>query len=279
MAATTESLACGWRAEADVMRCVTCHGTLEEQGSALGCRGCGLSYPVVDGVLVVRDQPTDDNKIAADFYNSAMWPKFRMWETMFWLCHGGEKRAREVILKHLPRGEGLRVLDVAIGDGAYTSWLPGDWSVLGVDVSREQLAGCMKRNTERDLKLILGEAEALPFHDAQFDAVLSIGGFNHFNDPEQALKEMARVAKPGAPVVVSDERPDLTERMLGHKIGLPGIDRFILSKLMSLGEDFTDLVERHRHMDIAEIGRSVLVDSHYELIWWKSGYLMVGTAP
>lgn len=279
MATTTESMARVWRAETDVMRCVSCHGTLEEQKGSLVCQGCGSSYPVVDGVLVVRDQPTDDNKIAADFYNSTMWPKFRIWENMFWVYLGGEKRAREVILKHLPQGVGLRLLDVAIGDGAYTSWLPGDWSVHGVDVSREQLAGCRKKNAERELKLILGEAEALPFHDGQFDAVLSIGGFNHFNDPERALKEMARVAKPGAPVVISDELPDLTARMLGHRIGLPGIDRFIVSKLMHLGDDFTDLVERHKHMNIAEIGRSVLVESHYELIWRKNGYLMVGKAP
>ncbi len=127
--------------------------------------------------------------------------------------------------------------------------------------------------------MILGEAETLPFHDHSFDAVLSIGGFNHFNDPEGALREMARVAKPGAPVVVSDELPDLTDRMLGHRIGLPGIDRWFVSKVMKLGDDFTDLVERHRKMDIPAMGRNVLVDSQYEVIWRKGGYVMYGTAP
>ena len=94
----------------------------------------------------------------------------------------------------------------------YTSWLREDWSIVGVDVSTAQLAACKKRNGERNLGLILGEAEALPFHDHQFDAVLSIGGFNHFNDPKQALLEMARVVKPGGTVVVSDEVPTLTNR-------------------------------------------------------------------
>ena len=89
---------------------------------------------------------------------------------------------------------------------------------------------------------------------------------------------MARVAKPGSTVVVSDELPDLTDRMIGHKIGLPGIDRWFVSKLMNLGDDFTDLVERHRKMDIAEIGRRVLVDSHYQVIWRGGGYVMVGKA-
>ncbi len=33
---------------------------------------------------------------------------------------------------------------------------------------------------------------------------------------------MVRVARPGAPIVVSDEVPNLTDRMLGHKLGIPG---------------------------------------------------------
>jgi SAM-dependent methyltransferase len=230
-------------------------------------------------VLVVKDEPTDDNRIARDFYDSPLWPKFRFWEKFFWVCNGGEKRSRNVILKHLPTTPGLRLLDVAIGDGVYTSWLPADWSVVGVDVSSAQLAACLRRNADRNLRLLLGEAESLPFHDRQFDAVLSIGGFNHFNDPELALREMARVARPGAPVVISDEVPDLTERMIGHKVGWPGLDRWVVSKLMHLGDDFTDLVERHRNLDIASIGRRVLLDSRYETIWRGGGYLMVGTAP
>ena len=64
-----------------------------------------------------------------------------------------------------------------------------------------------------------------------------------------------------------------------HLIGLPGIDRWMVSKLMHLGYDFFDLAERHKHIDIAEIGRQVLKDSHYEVIWLKGGYVMYGKAP
>jgi ubiquinone/menaquinone biosynthesis C-methylase UbiE len=279
MAMTTEGPVRRWAAEPELLRCVACHAALGENETSLVCTACGASYPVRDGVLVVKDEPTDDNRIARDFYDSPLWPKFRFWEKFFWVCNGGERRSRNVILRHLPETSALRLLDVAIGDGVYTGWLPETWSVIGVDVSKAQLAGCQRRNAGRDLRLILGEAEALPFHDRQFDAVLSIGGFNHFNDPEGALREMARVAKPGAPVVVSDELPDLTERMIGHKIGLPGIDRWVVSRLMNLGDAFTDLVERHRHLDIASIGRRVLDGSRYEVIWRGGGYLMVGQAP
>ena len=268
-----------WPSDSGPLRCPHCHGAPRRTEAGFECNGqrCGASFPIRDGVLVVRDAPTDDNKTAADFYNSKLWPKVRLWERLFWAVNGGEKRARDIVLRRLPKCPRLRLLDVAIGDGVYTTWLPEDWSIVGVDVSTAQLAACQRRNLSRDLQLVLGEAEDLPFRDRQFDAVLSNGGFNHFNDPEAALREMVRVAKPGAPVVVADEAPDFLN--LGHRLGLPGLDRWIASKVMRMGDDFAGLIERHRNLDIAAIGRRVLNDSCYEVVWRGGGYLMVGKAP
>jgi SAM-dependent methyltransferase len=255
MATITREPMSPWTRDPGPLRCPSCHGAVAwtESGFACNAGGCGASLPVRDGVLVVRDAPT-----------------------VFWIANGGERRARDVVLSHLPKSPGLRLLDVAIGDGVYTSWLPEDWSIVGVDVSTTQLAACQRRNAGRDLLLVLGEAEHLPFRDREFDAVLSNGGFNHFTDPEAALREMARVAKPGAPVIIADEAPDFLD--LGHRLGWPALDRWIASKLMSMGDDFAGLVERHRNIDIAGIGRRVLNDSRYDVIWCGGGYLMVGKA-
>jgi SAM-dependent methyltransferase len=268
-----------WTSDPGPLRCPRCRGALGRTDSGFACEaeGCGASLPVRDGVLIVRDAPTGDNQIAAEFYDSELWPKVRLWEHLFWVLNGGERRARDVVLRHLPKCPALRLLDVAIGDGVYTSWLPEDWSIVGVDISMTQLAACQRRNCGCNLRLVLGEAEDLPFRDREFDAVLSNGGFNHFNDPEAALREMARVAKPGARVVVADELPDFLG--FGHWLGLPGLDRWIASRLMSMGDEFAGLIERHRNIDIAAIGRRVLNDSRYEIIWRGGGYLMVGKAP
>ena len=201
--------------------------------------------PIEDDILVVKDQTDDNNRVAQEFYDSPLWPKFRFWEKFTWLCNGGERRRTEQGAPAPARQPGLDLLDVAVGDGVYLDWLPADWRIVGVDISRSQLQACRARAAGPPVWLAQGEAETLPFQDAQFDAVLSIGAFNYFNDPEGALREMIRVARPGAPIVISDEMPNLTDRMLGHKLGLPALDRWIVSRLMHLGDSFTEMVERY----------------------------------
>lgn len=265
----------------DVWRCRACRSPLAPKGDqpALVCGSCAATAAIEDDVLILQDQTASNNAIAQRFYDSPLWPKFRFWEYLTWFCNGGEKRARGKVLKHLPTAPGLELLDVAIGDGAYLDWLPADWRIAGVDVSRSQLDACRRRAAGRDLWLAQCEAETLPFDDQRFDAVLSIGAFNYFNDPEGALREMVRVARPGAPIVVSDEIPNLTDRMIGRKLGLPGLDRFIVSRMMHLGDAFTDMVERCRDLDVATLARRVIPDCRIEPVWWGVGYVLVGAAP
>lgn len=266
----------------DLWRCVACGGAVDgaPEGDALTCTACGHSYPIQqDGVIVTRDATGQNNEIARDFYNGPLWPKFRFWEYFTWWSLGGERRARNQVLRHLPTEPGLKLLDVAIGDGAYLGWLPKDWSIVGIDISTVQLADCRRRAKDRDLTLVLGEAEELPFRDGRFDVALSIGAFNYFTDPERSLREMVRTVKPGGTIVVSDEIPNLTDRMPFRKIGLPGVDRWIISRLMHLGDEFTDMVEKYSKLDIEGIARSVLHDCHFERIWRGVGYVIVGRAP
>ncbi len=270
----------GWLKGWDIWRCPTCRGRLASSSeSVLECVDCGASHRIEDGILVVKDKTAENNGVAQDFYDSPLWPKFRFWEKFTWFCNGGERRARNHVLKHLPNRPGLDLLDVAIGDGVYLDWLPTGWRIAGVDISRSQLQACRRRAEGREVWLAQCEAEQLPLADRQFDAVLSIGAFNYFNDPEGALREMARVARPGAPIVISDEMPNLTDRMLGHKLGIPSVDRWIVSRLMHLGDAFTDMVERYRDLDISTLARRVLPDAQFIPVWRGVGYVLVGHAP
>ena len=53
--------------------------------------------------------------------------------------------------------------------------------------------------------MVHANAEQLPFKDNVFDVVFHVGGINFFTDPKQAVKEMVRVAKPGALLLICDE--------------------------------------------------------------------------
>jgi ubiquinone/menaquinone biosynthesis C-methylase UbiE len=139
------------------------------------------------------------------------------------------------------------------------------------------LAACRDRYPGRELFLALAEGERIPFADRSFDAVLSIGGFNFYSDPERALNEMARVTRPGGRVVVADERPDLFEWGWGHLIGCPKLDTWLMKRVW-LGPEFTDMVVGNR-LDVSAVAHAALQRPEIHTIWRGLGYCIVGTPP
>jgi len=102
-------------------------------------------------------------------------------------------------------GPGQRVLDVACGTGVAACEAAGrvgpDGSVTGLDRNADMLAVAGRIAPAIDWRL--GMAEALPFDDAVFDAVVSQFGLMFFDDRAAALKEMMRVLKPDGRLVVA----------------------------------------------------------------------------
>jgi SAM-dependent methyltransferase len=96
---------------------------------------------------------------------------------------------------------GQRVLDVGCGTGQLTKELAatvGAESVAAVDVSEPVLAVCRARVPTADVRV--ASAEALPFADGEFDAALAQLVVNLVDDPPGAVREMARVVRPGGVV-------------------------------------------------------------------------------
>ncbi len=93
---------------------------------------------------------------------------------------------------------GMSALDVGCGPGALTRSLAGFLgasSVRAADPSPPFVEACRSRVPGVDV--VVAGAEALPFGDGAFDAVLSQLVVNFMSDPEAGVREMARVARPG----------------------------------------------------------------------------------
>jgi ubiquinone/menaquinone biosynthesis C-methylase UbiE len=172
---------------------------------------------------------------------------------------------------------GTRLLEVAIGDGRNLPLIARDCQVFGVDISSVLLEKCQHDYADRKPMLIVGEAESLPFADAMFDNVLSVGAINHVNDPGKALREMARVVKPGGFIVVADEVPDLPNRQIAHKLGLHKLQKWILSRVFCLGQ-FSQVILEHTDLKIEPLVDQALSDWKIHRIWGGLGYCVVGRA-
>jgi SAM-dependent methyltransferase len=236
---------------------------------------CGRDYPIRDGLLIAQGELTGKNRIAAAFYNGDRWPRFRFWEQLFLKMSGGLPGARMQILRHLRHLHSGSMLEVGIGDGENVALLPPSLQIAGIDIAERPLTACRIRYPERGLFLALAEGERIPFADGSFDAVLSVGGFNFYSDPQSALKEMARVTRPGGRVVVADELPDLFEWGWGHLLGFPRFDEWLMRRFW-LGPEFTDMVIGSR-LDVRAVAHAALHRPAIHTIWRGLGYCIVGT--
>lgn len=105
-------------------------------------------------------------------------------------------------------GEGARLLDVATGTADLAVELAslGPAEVVGVDPSEGMLALGREKVAARGLEgrvtLTAGASERLPFEDGAFDGATVAFGVRNFEDRRAGLSEMARVLRPGAPLVV-----------------------------------------------------------------------------
>jgi ubiquinone/menaquinone biosynthesis C-methylase UbiE len=102
-------------------------------------------------------------------------------------------------------GPGSRVLDVACGTGVLSREaarrVGPTGSVTGLDVDPGMLTVAARRAP--DIAWREGRAEALPFPDRSFDAVLCQFGLMFFPDRAAALREMHRVTAAGGHIVVA----------------------------------------------------------------------------
>jgi ubiquinone/menaquinone biosynthesis C-methylase UbiE len=148
------------------------------------------------------------------------------YDVLVWLLTHGRPRAFRTKTVDLARLEpGDSVLDVGCGTGSLAIVVKrkvgGQGQVSGIDASPEMIARATAKaaNAAIDVSFKMAVAEALPFADATFDAVLSTLMLHHLPRKvrQECLSEIQRVLKPGGRLLVVDfAKPQGRSGLLAH---------------------------------------------------------------
>jgi ubiquinone/menaquinone biosynthesis C-methylase UbiE len=195
---------------------------LELDGDALVNRASQRRYSINDSIPVLLD--------SAD-----LGPQNLKIQKMYkWMAHGFDlsdrlanlftrgslAKFRRLMASRLAIKPGDRILYTSIGTGLDLPYLAEVVSLdaielVGLDLSLEMLRKCQAKLQphEKNSMLVQANAERLPFADGSFDVVWHMGGINLFDRPAVAVKEMLRVARPGALILIADETKDVVKKL------------------------------------------------------------------
>jgi len=142
------------------------------------------------------------------------------------------------------------LLDAGGGTGRVSSLLrPLTGGVIINDWSKPML---LQAREKGGLMLVNGRVETLPYPDARLERLLVVDALHHFPNQHGAIKEFARVLKPGGRVVIEE----------------PDIKKFAV-KLIAWGEKLA-LMGSHFHAPaeiatmLSAVGLSVQIDHDYK---------------
>ncbi|MDI3316939.1 MAG: methyltransferase domain-containing protein [Bacillota bacterium] len=142
------------------------------------------------------------------------------------------------VLPALELAPGMDVLEVGVGTGFLTPALAGavepGGHLVGLDVQPdhfEEIRWRLEAQGIRNVELVQGDAQSLPFGDASFDRVVMVTVLGEVPDRRRALAEARRVLRPGGRLCVTEHfadpdflSPGCVERA-GREVGLVPLGR------------------------------------------------------
>ncbi len=151
----------------------------------------------------------------AALVGAALWwrrnPSACPYSQRFWVEAPHPFITRPRLRKILDPRPGERLLEVGPGTGYYAlpvaEWIAPGGRLDVLDVQQEMLDHTMQRVSERGLVNVTptrGDAQQLPYEDDSLDAVVLTTVLGEIPDPDAALREIARVLRPGGRLVVGE---------------------------------------------------------------------------
>jgi SAM-dependent methyltransferase len=211
----------------DVIRCPVCRGRLDRDTRGFACAGCGVSYPVEDGIPRMLDDRLPG--IEAKRAEVAGWPAMAKeqgwyepddevdahlpyltrdlgWEDKTWRAN---EHSFSLLVDRYVRPR-MRVLEV----GAAKAWAAQHLVPLGVEyVATDILAdpnigigrGAFYEARVGPFARVQADGEHLPFADDAFDLVYCVAALHHALDLGRMVSELARVTRRGGVVAALNE--------------------------------------------------------------------------
>lgn len=163
------------------------------------------------------------------------------------MSFGQDPRWRRAMIAAVDPQPGQRVLDVATGTGLVAFGLARRGSrVVGLDQSEQMLSGARAKLARRvgldgRVSFVRGQAEQLPFGDAEFDALTFTYLLRYVDDVAGTLAELARVVRPGGRIGMVEfgvpRRPGLRALWRVHtRLGLPALGRIVSPAWLDVGQ-------------------------------------------
>ncbi len=193
----------------DITTLMACPRCAADLTSELKCTDCDWHASWRGGIIETVDEHfvhACGSKVKS-FYGQRPFPGYAEREDAISLLDKGLAnpfvRALDAIIPH-----NASVIDVGTGTGQIATILAlrGEKrTVVGVDLTLEQLQEAERFRKKASMQqpvLVRGDLFALPFKSASFDVVISRGVVHHTQDPEEAIRHIARHVKPGGVVIL-----------------------------------------------------------------------------
>jgi ubiquinone/menaquinone biosynthesis C-methylase UbiE len=192
-----------------------------------------IKYPIIDGIIDFCSADNQKTYIAQSYDTvSPSYDKLltgatffaRMYNKVVWGLR--DKDYADDLLSLFPLANNRVILDVPVGTGVFTLELYQKIAksnrIIVLDYSMGMLRKAKERYEKNGIDNILyihGDIGGLPLPDGSVDVLLTMNGYHAFPEKEKALREMARVVKPGSEILgcfyIKDQRR-LTDFVIGH---------------------------------------------------------------